>query len=87
MSSEEKIKALEERIEVLEKAEHRRTIKRNIGIAWGLIKLGVFIVLIFIAWSYIKPYKEKIDTASEKIEQVENYFDDTLGGLKSYFKK
>ena len=87
MSSEEKIKALEERIEVLEKAEHRITIKRNIGIAWGLIKLGVFIVLIFIAWSYIKPYKEKIDTASEKIEQVENYFDDTLGGLKSYFKK
>lgn len=87
MSSEEKIKALEERIEVLEKAEHRRTIKRNIGIAWGLIKLGVFITLILIAWSYIKPYKEKIDTASEKIEQVENYFDDTLGGLKSYFKK
>lgn len=86
MSSEEKIKALEERIEVLEKAEHRRTIKRNIGIAWSLIKLGAFIVLIFIAWSYIKPYKEKIDTASEKIEQVENYFDDTLGGLKSYFK-
>ena len=87
MSSEEKIKALEERIEVLEKAEHRRTVKRNIGIAWGLIKLGVFITLILIAWSYIKPYKEKIDTASEKIEQVENYFDDTLGGLKSYFKK
>ena len=87
MSSEEKIKALEERIEILEKAEHKRTVKRNIGIAWGLIKLVVFIVLLFIAWSYIKPYKEKIDTASEKIEQVEKYIDDKLGGIKSYFKK
>ncbi len=87
MSSEEKIKALEERIEVLEKAEHRRTVKRNIGIAWSLIKLGVFITLILIAWSYIKPYKEKIDMVSEKVENVEKVINDKLGGLKSYFKK
>ena len=54
MSSEERIKELEERIEILEKAEHKRIIKRNIGIAWGLTKLVIFIVLIFVAWSYIK---------------------------------
>ena len=87
MSSEEKIKALEERIEILEKDEKKRAIKRNISLIWGLIKLGIFIALIFIAWSYIKPYKEKIDTASEKVESVEKYINDKFGGIKSYFKK
>lgn len=87
MSSEERIKQLEERIEVLEKAEHKRTIKKTISLIWGLIKLGVFIALIFIAWSYIKPYKEKIDMVSEKVENVEKVINDKLGGLKSYFKK
>ena len=87
MSSEEKIKALEERIEVLEKAEHKRTVKKTIGIIWGLIKLGVFIALIFIAWSYIKPYKEKIDMVSEKVENVEKYINDKFSGFKNYFSK
>ena len=87
MSSEEKIKALEERIEVLEKAENKRKVKKTINLIWGLIKLGIFIALIFIAWSYIKPYKEKIDMASEKVETVEKYINDKFGGIKSYFKK
>ena len=85
MSSEEKIKELTERIEVLEKAEHKRTVKKNIRLAWGLIKLGVFVALIFMAWSYIKPYKEKIDMVSEKVDKVESYINDKLGGLRNYF--
>lgn len=86
MSSEEKIRELTERIEVLEKAEHKRMVKRNIGLAWGLIKLGVFVVLIFMAWNFIKPYKEKVDMVSEKVDKVESYINDKLGGLKNYFK-
>ena len=87
MSSEERIKELEERIEILEKAEHKRTVKKRIEIIWGLTKLVVFITLICIVWSYIKPYKEKIDMVSEKVENVEKVINDKLGGLKSYFKK
>lgn len=86
MSGEEKIRELTERIEVLEKAEHKRMVKRNIGLAWGLIKLGVFVVLIFMAWNFIKPYKEKVDMVSEKVDKVESYINDKLGGLKNYFK-
>lgn len=86
MSSEEKIRELTERIEVLEKAEHKRMVKRNIGLALGLIKLGVFVVLIFMAWNFIKPYKEKVDMVSEKVDKVESYINDKLGGLKNYFK-
>ncbi len=86
MSSEERIKELTERIEVLEKAEHKRKVKRKIQIAWGLIKLTVFIALIVMAYNYIKPYKEKIDSASEKVDKVEKYINDKIGGLNKYFK-
>ncbi len=86
MSSEEKIKELTERIEVLEKAEHKRKVKRGIQIAWGLIKLTVFIVLIVMVYNYVKPYKEKIDNASEKVDKVEKYINDKIGGLNKYFK-
>ena len=85
MSSEERIKQLEERIEVLEKAEHKRTVKKTISLIWGLIKLGVFIALIFVAWSYIKPYKEKIDKVSEKVDSVEKFISDKFSGFKNYF--
>ena len=86
MSSEEKVKELEERIEKLEKAENKRVIKKRIELAWGLIKLIVLIVLVFMAWNYIKPYKEKIDAASEKVDKVEKFVNDKLGGFKNYFK-
>ena len=86
MSSEEKIKELTERIEKLEKAEKKRVIKKRIEIAWGLAKLIVLVVLVFMAWSYIKPYKEKIDLVSEKVDKVETFINDKLGGFKSYFK-
>ena len=86
MSSEEKVKELEERIEKLEKAENKRVIKKRIELAWGLIKLIVLIVLVFMAWNHIKPYKEKIDAASEKVDKVEKFVNDKLGGFKNYFK-
>ncbi|MBR7042442.1 MAG: hypothetical protein IKI04_02965 [Bacilli bacterium] len=86
MSSEEKIKALEERIVVLEKAEQKRKVKRIIGIVWDLIKLGVFIAILVMAYNFIKPYKEKIDTVSEKVEEVEKFVNDKLGGFSKYFK-
>ena len=87
MSSEEKIKELTERIEVLEKAEHKRKIKRRIQVIWGLIKLAIIIVLIVMAYNYLKPYKEKIDDASEKVDKVEKYINDKIGGLNKYFNK
>ena len=86
MSSEEKIKELTERIEVLEKKEHRREVKKTIGLVWGLIKLGAFIAVIIIGYNYIKPYKEKIDKVNEKVDSVENYINDKFGGLSKYFK-
>ena len=86
MSSEEKIKELTERIEVLEKAEHKRKVKKGIQIAWSLVKLTVFIVLVVMAYNYFKPYKEKIDAASEKVDKVEKFVNDKLGGLNKYFK-
>ena len=86
MSSEEKIKELTERIEVLEKKEHRREVKKTIGLVWGLIKLGAFIAVIIIGYNYIKPYKEKIDKVNEKVDSVESYINDKFGGLSKYFK-
>lgn len=86
MSSEEKIKELTERIEKLEKAENKRIIKKRIEIAWGLTKLLIIIILLFMVWNYIKPYKEKIDNVSEKVDKVEKYINDKLGGFKNYFK-
>ena len=87
MNSEEKIRELTARIEVLEKAEHKRKVKRGIQIGWGITKLLIIVILLFMAWSYIKPYKEKIDTVSEKVDQVEKYINDKLGGIKNYFNK
>ena len=88
MSSEEKIKALEERIVVLEKAEQKRKVKRIIGIVWDLIKLGILIAVVVMAYNFVKPYKEKIDAASEKVDAVESFVEDKLGAfdLKKYFK-
>lgn len=85
MNNEDKIRELTERIEKLEKAENKRVIKKRIEIAWGLIKLLIIIVLLIMAYNYIKPYKEKIDNVTEKVDKVENYIDSKLGGLNRYF--
>lgn len=85
MNSEEKIRELTERIEKLEKAENKRIIKRRIQITFSIIKLLIIIVLLIMAYNYIKPYKEKIDNVTEKVDKVENYIDSKLGGLNRYF--
>ena len=87
MNNEEKINELTARIEKLEKAENKRVIKRRIELIWKGIKLLIIVVLIFMAYNYIKPYKEKIDNASEKIDNVEKYINNTFSGFKSYFTK
>ena len=68
------------------KAEQKRKVKRIIGIVWDLIKLGVFIAILVMAYNFIKPYKEKIDTVSEKVEEVEKFVNDKRGGFSKYFK-
>lgn len=86
MNSEEKIRELTERIEKLEKAENKRIVKKRIEITFKIIKLLVIIVLLVMAYNYIKPYKEKIDNVNEKVDKVENYINDKIGGLNKYFK-
>ena len=91
MNYDEKIRELTERIEVLEKAEHKRILKRKIEIITKIVITLIILILLFIGYIYvnnkfIKPYKEKIDYVNEKVEDVQGFIDDKLGGLKSYFK-
>ncbi len=91
MSSEERIKALEERIEKLEKAENKRIVKRKIEIGTKIV-IGLIIVILLIVGyihvnnTIIKPYKEKIDYVNDKVDKVQGFIDDKLGGLSKYFK-
>ena len=91
MSSEEKIRELTERVEKLEKAEHKRVIKRRIEIITKIVIAVIVIVLLIIGYIYvnntiIKPYKEKIDYVNEKVDTVQNFVNDKFGGLSKYFK-
>ena len=81
MNYEEKIKELTERIEVLEKAENKRIVKNRIKIIFKAIKLFVIIGAIVFGYiyinnNYIKPYKEKIDYVSDKVENIQSFVDD-----------
>lgn len=84
MNYEEKIKELNERIEVLEKAEHKRIVKKRIEITFNIIKLIIFILLLIKVYLYIKPYKEKIDNIDAKVDTVENYVKDKWNNLQKY---
>lgn len=84
MNYEEKIKELTERIEVLEKAEHKRIIKKRIELTYKIIKILIIILLLFMLYSYIKPYKEKIDNIENKVDTVENYVKDKWSNIKNY---
>ena len=91
MSTEEKIRELTERVEKLEKAENKRIIKRRIEIITKIVIGIIIIILLFMAYNYvnntiIKPYKEKIDYVNEKVDTVQNFVDDKLGGFSKYFK-
>ena len=91
MSTEEKIMELTERVEKLEKAENKRIIKRRIEIITKVVIGIIILILLFMAYNYvnttiIKPYKEKIDYVNEKVDTVQNFVDDKLGGFSKYFK-
>ena len=91
MNYEEKIRELTERVEKLEKAENKRIIKRRIEIITKAVIALIVIILLIIGFVYvnntiIKPYKEKIDYVNEKVDNVQGFIDDKLGGLSKYFK-
>ena len=86
MNNDDKIRELTERIEKLEKAENKRIAKKRIEIGFKVAKILIIIILILIAYSYIKPYKEKIDNINEKVDNVEKFVNDKLGGFKKYFQ-
>lgn len=91
MNYEEKIRELTERVEKLEKAENKRIIKRRIEIITKAVIALIVIILLIIGYIYvnntiIKPYKEKIDYVNEKVDTVQGFIDDKLGGLSSFFK-
>ncbi len=92
MDYEIKIKELTERIEVLERAENKRVLKRKVKIYSKIgIALIVAIILIssyiYVNQKYIKPYKEKIDYINEKIEIIEDYTNNKFEDFKDLFKK
>ena len=91
MNYEEKIRELTERVEKLEKAENKRIIKRRIEIGTKIVIGIIILVLLIIAYIHvnntiIKPYKEKIDYVNEKVDKVQGFIDDKLGGFSRYFK-
>ena len=91
MNYEEKIRELTDRVEKLEKAENKRIIKRRIEIITKVVIGIIILILLFMAYNYvnttiIKPYKEKIDYVNEKVDTVQSFVDDKLGGFSKYFK-
>ena len=84
MKYEEKINELTERIEYLEKKEKIRVIKARIALFFRLIILGIIIFLLYKAYMFIKPYKEKIDDIDEKVTNVENFVNEKIDSLKKY---
>ena len=91
MNYEEKIRELTERVEKLEKAENKRILKRRIEIGTKIVIGLIIVILLVVAYIHInntiiKPYKEKIDYVNEKVDKVQGFIDDKLGGLSKYFK-
>lgn len=91
MNYEEKIRELTERVEKLEKAENKRIIKRRIEIGTKIVIGIIILVLLIMAYIHvnntiIKPYKEKIDYVNDKVDKVQGFIDDKLGGFSRYFK-
>lgn len=81
MNYEEQILELKKRIEVLEKAEHKRITKRKREIIFKITKFTLIMGLIFFGSgyvynNYVLPYKEKIDKFEEKVNTVEDFVSD-----------
>ena len=89
MNYEEQILELKKRIEVLEKAEHKRIVKHRREIIFKIVKFLVIVSVItfgilFVYNNYVKPYKEKIDEYTEKIDSVESYVEDKLDMIQNW---
>lgn len=84
MNYEEKIKELNERIEVLEKAEHKRIVKKRIAITFNIIKVLIIVIILIKVYLIVKPYKEKIDNIENKVDTVENYVKDKWNSIQKY---
>ncbi len=89
MNYEEKIKELTERIEVLEKAENKRIVKKRISIMINTIKIVIILGIILFGYiyinnHYIKPYKEKIDYVNDKVENIQSFIDDKLQSIQKF---
>jgi hypothetical protein len=75
---DKRVKELEDRVKSLEKIENRR---KSLKTASILIKLFIFSFIVVALWygytyvrkTYIKPYKEKIDTIEEKYNSLKNF--------------
>lgn len=92
MSSEEKINELTKRIEVLEAAENKRIKKRKIKIAYELTKIVIILGLLLAGYIYInikviKPYKDAVNKVNEKVENVQNFFNNQKDKVTDWFKK
>lgn len=90
MNYEEQILELKKRIEVLEKAEHKRIVKRRREITFRIVKFVVVTIalvwgILFVYNNYVKPYKEKIDNYYEKIDNVESYIKDRINIFDDVF--
>ncbi len=90
MNYEEQILELKKRIEILEKAEHKRVVKRRREIIFRIVKFvvvtGVLVWgILFVYNNYVKPYKEKIDYYGEKIDNVESYVKDKIDVFGNIF--
>lgn len=89
MNYEEKIKELTERIEILEKAENKRIVKKRISIILHTIKIVIILGIILFGYiyinnHYIKPYKEKIDYVNDKVENIQSFIDDKLQSIQKF---
>jgi len=89
MNYEEQILELKKRIEVLEKAEHKRIVKRRNEIIYNVVKFLLITGLLvfgslYVYTNFIKPYKEKIDSYTEKIDNVESFIEDKLGMFQGF---
>lgn len=89
MNYENEILELKKRIEVLEKAEHKRIVKRRNEIIYNIVKFLLIIGLlvfgsIYVYSNFIKPYKEKIDSYTEKMDKAESFIEDKLGTLQGF---
>ena len=87
MNYENEIVELKKRIEFLEKAEHKRIIKRRNEIIFNVIKFVLIIGMLIYGYFYlynniIKPYQETVDNYTEKFDSVESYIDEQLDSFQ-----